>query len=168
MSTAGRKSIFSHEQKMLEHKVHNKVKSDENYACIVLDIVGAHKPLSRFYDSESFDFGVWFILASQDLEKIFPVCWSGSYDELRMNLGTDENITGRRCFVTCKSSRESDLRKGKINFLETSRNIYQDEQVNNYYSLGGFYGIVGNYESMFKSYSSNEKQGSGETWTRIK
>jgi len=167
MSTLGRKSIISHEQRLTEHKVHHKVKSDENYSCIVLDVVGTHKPKSRFVD-EVFDFGIWFIVASYELEEIFPVCWSDSYDALRFVLGTDENITGRRCFVTARSSRKDDLRSGKINFLETRRNAYQDEQVNNYYSTGGLYGVVGNYETMFKSYSSNEKQGPGESWSRIK
>lgn len=167
MSTLGRKSIISHEQRLIEHKVHHKVKSDENYSCIVLDIVGAHKPVSRFIE-ETFDFGIWFIVASYELEEIFPVCWSDSYDALRIVLGTDENIVGRRCFITAKSSRKDDLRTGNINFLETRRNLYQDEQVNNYYSVGGFYGVVGNYESMFKSYSSNSIEGSGESWIRIK
>lgn len=167
MSGIGRKSIISHNQRLVEHQVNSKVRSDENYSGIVLDIVGAHKPVSRFIEDESFEFGIWFIVASHELEKIFAVCWSDSYDALRTMLGTDENITGRRCFITAKSSKDIDLRNGRINFLETKRNTYQSEQTNNYYSLGGFYGVVGNYESMFNSYSSNEQEGPGETWIRI-
>jgi len=167
MSTIGRKSIFSHEQRTLEHKVHNQIVSEENYLSIVLDVVGAHKPISRFYPEETFDFGIYFIVASYDLEKIFPVIWSDSYENLRTLLGTDENICGRRCLITSRSSRIEDLRKSKISFLESKRNTYQNEQANNYSSIGGLYGVVGNYESMFKSYESDTTGGIGETWTRI-
>lgn len=167
MSTIGRKSIFSHEQRILEHKVHNKIVSEENYLCVVLDIVGGHKPTSRFMAEESFDFGIYFIVASYDLEKIFPVIWSDSYENLRTLLGTDENICGRRCLITSKSSRNSDLKRGKVSFLESKKHIYQNEQSNNYSSIGGLYGVVGNYESMFKSYETDTRGGVGETWMRI-
>jgi hypothetical protein len=167
MATLGRKSIISHEQRIIDHKVNNQYVSEENYRSIVLDIVGGHNPTSRFYTEENFDFGVFFIVASYDLEQIFPVKWSESYEMLRTLLGTDENICGRRCLITAKSSRKSDLRNASISFLESKRNVYQNEQSNNYSSIGGLYGVVGNYEAMFKSYETDLIDGSGETWLRI-
>lgn len=162
-----RKSLFSQENEHVQHKVFNQKDSDEFYKCMILDICGAHKPKSRFLPDETFDFGVYIVVACYDLEKIFSVVWSESYEELR-NFGIDDNIVGRKCYLICKSAKDIDLKNGKIKFLTTRLNAYQAEANNTFVSFGGFYDCLGNHNMQFRSYNSNSSEGTGETWMKVK
>lgn len=164
----GRKSIISHEQNIITHETKGKISVKEDYESFVIDICGAHKPVSRFLEEETFENGIWFVLWVQPLGEIVAVSWSGSYDALRTIYGTDENMTGRGCILTSASSKKIDLQYGTISFNETRRSAYQDEQRNTYTSIGGFFGIVGNYESQLISYESNSEEGAGESWRPFK
>ena len=162
-----RKSEFSPRNEEIFHKVLSEERSDEFYECIILDICGGHKPKSRFLPEENFDFGIHLVVASYDLEKIFSVRWSGSYEELRL-LGTDENITGRKCYLLAKSARTLDLQNARVTFFHSRTSSYQNEGNQGYTSIGGLYDCVGNYEMQFNSYSEDSKEGFGEYWERIK
>lgn len=164
----GRRSEFSEEYQKIKFSSLQKRREFENITCMVLDICGAHKPNSRFLEEESFDSGIWLILGSPFLKKIFSVCWPGSNDEFRLVYGTDSNITGRIVTVKSKSLRKEDLRFGTVSFSETKNVSYQDPQEDGYFSLGVLSGISSNLEKQLDAHKSPNLTLTGEIWRPIK
>lgn len=167
MSRIGRKSVFSQENSQLNYTIKEKEKSNETLHCVVLDIVGAHKPTTKFFPNRIFDKGIYIIVGVYETFTVEAVYWNKCYDYLRTMYGVDDNIIGRECVVETATRSSFDISQGELEFREGKRNSYQEETNETYLSISGLSGMLPQYDIQIKYYYENDTEGVGEIWSKF-
>lgn len=171
-----RRSIISFEREKTNYESFSNVNQGLVIPCTIVDICGAHKPVTPFIKVEVdeatgipkegfYSSGVHFIIFDEINKEMTSVNWKKSYDELRMIYGEDNNIIGRRIMIHCMHNDKASIQNGEIHWEREDEILFEKES--SYISLSGISGnIVNDYESQMKSFES-PGVGKGRRWFRV-
>lgn len=163
METSGRRSLFSYNNSLNSFQFNHNETRFLNLDCYIMDICGNYKPTSKYIDKIFFS-GIHFIVFCKNDYEVYHILWHGSYDELRMNYGLDENIIGRELIVYSKSFSQSEIEYAKFTFKKVNESFYQDEKTDTYISGASIGGLSLNQTSQDNAYLYNKNEGTGENW----
>jgi hypothetical protein len=163
METSGRRSTFSYNNSLNSFQFNLNETRYLSLDCYIVDICANYKPTSKYID-KTFESGIHFIIFCKQDYEFYHIMWPGSYDELRMIYGLDENIIGRELLVFSKSFSQDEIQYAKFTFKKVDESFYQDEKTDTYISGASLGGLTVDQTSQDNAYLYNEQEGTGEIW----
>tara|TARA_B100001059_G_scaffold134263_1_gene134558 strand:- start:65283 stop:65801 length:519 start_codon:yes stop_codon:yes gene_type:complete len=169
-----RRTTFSAERQKNDYESLNNMNTGIVIKCTILDICGAHNPVTPYIDVELdeegipmegfFGSGIHFIVFDHINKEMTNVIWKKSNDELRTCYGTDSNIVGREISLHCLANNKQSIENAIIEWEREDDILFERETC--YISLSGISGAtVNDWEAQMKAFEQ-AGIGKGRRWNR--
>jgi len=169
-----RRSIISAERQKNYYESSNNMNMGIVIKCTILDVCGAHNPITRHIPiicndlgiptAGFFGRGIHFIVFDHINKEVTSVAWKRSYDELRTIYGEDSNIIGREISLHCLANNKLAIKNGIVEWQREDDILFERETC--YISLSGICGgVVNDWESQMTAFEQ-AGIGKGRRWSK--